>query len=142
MGHESLRYGDEVAGHGRTAAAIGDRDIHDLGGGIGVFVEFVARATETACYDRAVDADARVLALRRNKQGKREITWREMREMVKKEDFGADWDLPGPRTALWCIEYIDHDGLGVEGHHEVPLGMQIAGHGLGHPGALPAVHSA
>ena len=117
MGHESFRYGGEVAGHARTAAAIGACDFHDLGGGVGAFVEFVALGAETAFYDRAVDADARVLALRGNKQGRREITWRELCEMVKKEDFGVDWDLPGPRTAPWCTEYIDHEGLRVEGRH-------------------------
>ena len=112
------RYGDEVAAHTRTAACVGDRDLHDLGQGVGLFVELVTAATESSFYDRAVDADARVLGIRRNKQGKREITWREMRERVREEDFGEDWALPGPRTSLWCIEFVDQEGLGIEGHHE------------------------
>lgn len=37
---------------------------------------------------------------------------------MRREDFGADWELPGPRMALWCIEYIDAQGGGTDGHHE------------------------
>ena len=118
MAWRHLRYGDEIVGHVPTPGCIGTRDLYDAGGGEAIFVELVTPATEEAFYDRAVDADARVLGIRRNKQGRREITWREMRASVKEEDFGTDWPGTGPRTALWCIEFIDHEGLGIEGHHE------------------------
>ena len=118
MSWKTFRYGDELVGHVRSDRALGSRDLHDVGGGKGVFVEYVTPDDEEEFFDRAVDADARVLPIRRNRQGRREITWKEMRDRIQTEDFGKDWDLPGPRTALWCIEFIDHEGLGVEGHHE------------------------
>jgi len=118
MSWKNLRYGDEIVNYIPSAGAVGNRDIYDLGGGEAIFVELVTPASEEAFYDRAVDADARVLAVRRNRQGKREITCKEMRAAVKQEEFGKDWHGEGPRTALWCIEYIDHEGLGIEGHHE------------------------
>ena len=118
MSQGSVRYGDIMGDHVRTASAVGERDLHDLGGGVAIFVEFVAPAAEGEFFDRAVEGDARVLALRRNRQGRREITWREMAERVSREEFPNDWSLPGPRTSLWCIEHIDAQGGNLETHHD------------------------
>jgi len=37
---------------------------------------------------------------------------------VVREDFTNDWDLPGPRSTLWCLEFVNQEGLGLDGHHE------------------------
>lgn len=91
MSGHGFRYGVIVSGHARRDGAVGTKDLHD-----------------------AVEADARVLAVQRSRQGERDITWKEMRERVRREELGADWKLPGPRTALWCIEYILRHALQVD----------------------------
>ena len=101
MSWKHLRYGDEIVDYIPSAGAVGNRDIFDIGGGEAIFVEYVTVATEEAFYDRAVEADARVLAVRRNRQGKKEITWKETGTSVEQEEFGKGWHGDGPRTALW-----------------------------------------
>ena len=113
-----IRYGDEIAAHVATANAVGDRDIHSLPTGEGVFVERVTPDQEKEFFERVVAADARILAVSRRSGGRREMSWAELVERVRQEDFKDDWTLPGPRTAKWCIEFIHLEGLGPDGHHE------------------------
>ena len=40
MGHGRIRYGDVIAGHVRSTRAVGNRDIHEVGGE-GIFVEYI-----------------------------------------------------------------------------------------------------
>ena len=111
-------YGDPVE-HVATAAAVGEMDIHVLPSGEGLFVVRVALEDESGFMGRACDADARILPVRRNRAGRREITWSELVEKVSQEDFGKDWSLPGPRTAMCCIIFIHNEGRGgLQGHHE------------------------
>ncbi|CAK0840441.1 unnamed protein product [Prorocentrum cordatum] len=112
------RFGDVVNGHVRSNRAAGSRDIHLLADGGSLFVEEVTPATQDSFFDTAVMGDARGLAVRRNRQGRRERTWAEMVSAVVQEDFAADWDLPGPRSTLWCLELVNQEGLGLDGHHE------------------------
>ena len=58
------------------------------------------------------------MSLADNRQGKRERTWVDMTSGVGKKGFDGDWSLPGPRTALWCSEYINKQGVGLNGHHD------------------------
>ena len=118
MAGGGFRYGDVVASHVRSALAVGKMDIHVLPDGSGVFVEHVDPADEAAFFDRAVATDARITPIRRNRQDRRERTWAEMTAAIKQESFGADWQLPGPRSSLWCIEFINQEGSGLLGHHE------------------------
>ena len=111
------RYGDVVQ-HMGSVAAIGNRDIHDLGNGVAIFVELVTPAEDEAFFARAAAADARILAIRRDRSGKRQVTWRQLAESVSEEDLGDDWDLPGPRTTSYCIHYIDREGGDIEAHHD------------------------
>ncbi|CAK0902508.1 unnamed protein product [Prorocentrum cordatum] len=112
------RYGDVVTDHARSGLAVGKRDIHVLPDGVGIFVEHVDPTDEAEFFDRAVATDARSTPIRRNRQDKRERTWAEMTAVLKQESFGADWQLPGPRSSLWCIEFINQEGSGLLGHHE------------------------
>ncbi|CAK0886194.1 unnamed protein product, partial [Prorocentrum cordatum] len=113
-----FRYGDVVTDHARSGLAVGKRDIHILPDGVGIFVEHVDPADEAEFFDRAVATDARITPIRRNRQDRRERTWAEMTAVLKQESFGADWQLPGPRSSLWCIEFINQEGSGLLGHHE------------------------
>ncbi|CAK0822068.1 unnamed protein product [Prorocentrum cordatum] len=113
-----FRFGDPVPGHVRTARALGTKDLHVLADGTALFVEEVSPANETSFFDTGVSGDARIMAVRRNRQGRRERTWAEMVADVAREDFTNDWDLPGPRSTLWCLEFVNQEGLGLDGHHE------------------------
>ncbi|CAK0900124.1 unnamed protein product, partial [Prorocentrum cordatum] len=112
------RVGDEVPGHIPTAARIQDRDIHVLPDGQGLFAELVPPAALESFLRKAVDADARALPIVRDAQGRRDAPWNKMVEMVRQEDFGSDWVLPGPRDAVWRMSYLQREGLGIEGHRE------------------------
>ncbi|CAK0799768.1 unnamed protein product, partial [Prorocentrum cordatum] len=99
---------------------VGDesRGIHVLPDGTGLFVELVPPSGLEAFLRKAVDADARILPIARDAQGRRDLQWNRMVEMTRQEDFGSDWTLPGPRTAAWRMRYLQREGLGIEGHHE------------------------
>eukprot|EP00974_Lingulodinium_polyedra_P102125 9889417-Lingulodinium_polyedra.AAC.1 len=56
--------------------------------------------------DRSVAGDARVLPIRRNRADVRDRTLGSIAEDAREEDFGADWPVPGPRTAGWCLRYL------------------------------------
>ena len=113
-----FRYGDEVPGHVRSAGAVAKRDLALLPDGTGLFVELVDAGGLEEFFGRAVAADARILAVRRTPGGKRERTWAQVAAEMQPEDLGADWGLPGPRSAGWCITHIDHEGMGLDGHHD------------------------
>ena len=81
-----IRYGDEFAAHVATASAVGDRDIHNLPTGEGVFVERVTPDQEKEFFERVVAADARILAISRRSGGRREMSWAELVERVQQED--------------------------------------------------------
>ncbi|CAK0874607.1 unnamed protein product, partial [Prorocentrum cordatum] len=112
------RVGDEVPGHLPTAARVQSRDIHVLPDGAGLFVELVPPSRLAAFLRKAVDADARVLLIVRDAQGRRDLPWNRMVEMTRQGDFGSDWALRGPRTAAWCMRYLQREALRIEGHHE------------------------
>ncbi|CAK0844143.1 unnamed protein product [Prorocentrum cordatum] len=106
-------HGDEVPGHVATAAAVRGRDLHTLGDGSALFVEEVPAAELEAFMGRAVAADARVMPVMRT-GARREVTWSVMAARVREEDFGRDWLVTGPRTAFWCIEFINNEGMGID----------------------------
>ena len=49
---------------------------------------------------------------------RREVTWSNMAARVKEEDFGKDWLVAGRRTTFWCIDFINNEGMGIDGHHD------------------------
>ena len=60
--------------------------------------------------------DARVLAVKRNAAGHRHRTWQEVVEQCREVDF-PDFPLEGPRTVVWCIEFIGRRHGGPMDHH-------------------------
>ncbi|CAK0829840.1 unnamed protein product, partial [Prorocentrum cordatum] len=112
-----FQFGDPGPGHTRTAQAVGAKDMHILPDGSALFDEEVSPAVERSFFDRGVSGDARIMAVRRNRQGRRERTWAEMVVDVVRE-FTDDWDLPGPRSTLLCLEFVNQEGLGLDGHRE------------------------
>ncbi|CAK0789751.1 unnamed protein product, partial [Prorocentrum cordatum] len=112
-----FRVGDDVP-HQAGAGAIGDKDIHRLADGSGLFVQYLRPADEQEFFDRIVASDARILPVRRNRLGRRERTWADMCAAVTKEDFGKDWTLGGVRTAGWCLEHINSEGGSLDAHHD------------------------
>ena len=112
-----VRYGDEVPGHVATVAAVRGRDLHIMADGSALFVEEVPAAEFEAFMGRAVAADARVLPVMRT-GARREVTWAVMAARVREEDFGRDWLVSGPRTTFWCIDFINGEGMGIDGHHD------------------------
>ncbi|CAK0822425.1 unnamed protein product, partial [Prorocentrum cordatum] len=112
-----FRVGDDVP-HQAGAGAIGDKDIHRLADGSGLFVQYLRQGDEQEFFDRIVASDARILPVRRNRLGRRERTWADMCAAVTKEDFGKDWALGGVRTAGWCLEHINSEGGSLDAHHD------------------------
>ncbi|CAK0853099.1 unnamed protein product, partial [Prorocentrum cordatum] len=112
-----VRYGDEVPGHVATAAAVRGRDLHILADGSALFVEEVPAAELEDFVGRAGAADARVMPVMRT-GARREVTWAVVAARVREEDFERDWLVTGPRTTFWCIEFIDNEGMGIDGHHD------------------------
>ncbi|CAK0790088.1 unnamed protein product, partial [Prorocentrum cordatum] len=94
------RHGDEVPGHVATAAAVRGRDLHALGDGSALFAEEVP-ADEFESFTGRAAATRSVMAAR-----------------AREEDFGRDWLVTGPRTTSWCIEFINNEGMGIDGHHD------------------------
>ena len=64
----------------------------------------------------ASNSDARVLSVQFNGQGVRQRLWREVVVRLQKVDF-KDWPMPGPRTVLWCAQFVDRRGGGPMDHH-------------------------
>ncbi|CAK0838131.1 unnamed protein product [Prorocentrum cordatum] len=103
-----VRYGDEVPGHVATAAAVRGRDLHILADGTALFVEEVPAAELEVFMGRAVAADARVMPVMRT-GARREVT---------RTSGATGWLVTGPRTTFWCIEFINNEGMGIDGHHD------------------------
>ncbi|CAK0891391.1 unnamed protein product, partial [Prorocentrum cordatum] len=118
-----FRYGDEVAAHVASPGAVQGRDLHVLPDGAALFVEEVAADDLETFMGRAVAADARVLPVVRT-GARREVTWASMAARVQQEDFGRDWLVAGPRTAFWCIDFINNEGMGIE-HYQCCLFLRL-----------------
>ncbi|CAK0904148.1 unnamed protein product [Prorocentrum cordatum] len=100
------RLGDEVQFIAR-ARAVGNKGVHILPDGVGLFVTYLRPSDEEAIFDEIVAADARTLTARRNRLGR---ALADMCVAVTKEDFGRGWGLPGCRAAAWCLGRINAEG--------------------------------
>ncbi|CAK0899033.1 unnamed protein product, partial [Prorocentrum cordatum] len=114
---DGFRDADDVA-HQAGAGAIGDKDIHRLAGGSGLFGQFLRPSDVQEFFTRIVAVDARFVPVRRNGLGRRGRTWADMFAAATKEDFDKDWSLSGDRAAEWSLEHINSEGNGLGVHHD------------------------
>ena len=109
-------YGDVVippagfAGAGSPA-----RGAVALADGTSLFVEWVAVADESDFADRAVAPDCRLLPVRLDRAGKPFRTLENILESCRQEHLA---DFITPRTTLWCLEHLVHEGRSLEAHFE------------------------
>ena len=86
-----------------------------------IFVERLRPDQKPADYIAGQSAapsssDARVLGVQFNAQGVRQRLWRDVVLKIQQVDF-KDWPMPGPRTVLWCAQFVDRRGGGPMDHH-------------------------
>ena len=98
----------------------GEKGLYTTSAGETVFVMRL-QAGETVEKFRASrlkdgGSDARVLAVAYNATGTRHRLWRDLVTKLDTVVFG-DWPLPGPRTAVWCAQFIDLRGGSPMDHH-------------------------
>ena len=74
-------------------------------------------SSEVAEYPgKEASSDARLLNLSFQNLGREERVWRDVARDSREETF-EDWNLPGPRTASWCIKYLNRRQGGPMDHH-------------------------
>ena len=61
-------------------------------------------------------ADARLLSLSFQALSRAERQWRDVSKDIREEKF-EDWSVPGPRTAEWCIRFLNRRNGGPMDHH-------------------------
>ena len=65
---------------------------------------------------REASADARLLGMSFQGLNRSERQWRDVSKEVVEETF-ADWSVPGPRTAQWCVRFLNRRNGGPSDHH-------------------------
>ena len=109
------KYGDLVPGV--VAAPIdGGKSVHTLAGGALVFVSCIRGRDRPSFLRRPGGWDPRTVQMAVDGSGKAETSLKDVVEKCFEKPVG--WQLPGPRTAKWCLRYLLVEGLGLEGHHE------------------------
>ena len=61
-------------------------------------------------------ADARLMSLSFQGLNRSERQWRDVSKEVTEEPF-SDWGVPGPRTAQWCVRFLNRRNGGPSDHH-------------------------
>ena len=61
-------------------------------------------------------ADARLLSLQFQEVSRAERQWRDVSRDIHEEKFD-DWNVPGPRTAEWCVRFLNRRNGGPVDHH-------------------------
>ncbi|CAE7559495.1 unnamed protein product, partial [Symbiodinium sp. CCMP2456] len=98
----NVRYGEQI--HGVAAPAVaGGRVVHTMPDG-----------SELFCLPAS--CDGRILPRVFNALGQPERPLAEVVAASTEVEMG--WKLTGPRTTLWCLNYLAVEGLGFEAHHE------------------------
>ena len=65
---------------------------------------------------REASADARLLGMSFQGLSRDERQWRDVSKEVTEEPF-QDWSVPGPRTAQWCVRFLNRRNGGPAEHH-------------------------
>lgn len=112
---EGIRYGEVVDGVG-APLVIGSKIVHTLHDGRQLFCECINESKTLEFNNRPSRCDGRVLSRKMNPLGTPEVPLGESVAQSKEYDLG--WKLSGPKTAMWCLNYLAVEGLGLEGHHE------------------------
>ena len=66
---------------------------------------------------REASADARLLGIDFQGLTREERLWRDVSKDSQQEDL-KDWTVPGPRTASWCVKYLNRKSGGPPDHHK------------------------
>ena len=90
--------------------------VHQLGAGESLFVICIDGADLDDFKNRPSRCDLRILPVTKGGLGVPEISLKDVVPLCKEVD--VQWELPGPRTTKWCLNYLAVEGLGFEGHHE------------------------
>ena len=61
-------------------------------------------------------ADARLMGVSFQGVSRSERQWRDVSKEVRQESFD-DWSVPGPRTAEWCVRFLNRRNGGPTDHH-------------------------
>ena len=65
---------------------------------------------------KEASADARLLGISFQGLNRSERQWRDVSRDIHQEEF-SDWVIPGPRTASWCVQFINRRNGGPIDHH-------------------------
>ena len=85
-------------------------------GGVSVAVELVGDDTLETWKRDLRPIDARILAVAHLPGGKRGRRFVDAVGQLAEEPFG-DWPVSGPRTAMWCLQFLGRSGQGPLEHH-------------------------
>lgn len=108
-------YGQEVSGVVDPPVK-NAKAVHQLGAGESLFVMCIDGADLDDFKNRPSRCDLRILPVTKGGLGVPEISLKDVVPLCKEVD--VQWELPGPRTTKWCLNYLAVEGLGFEGHHE------------------------
>ena len=108
-------YGQDVLGVG-AGMAKGAKVVHGLPTGSSIYVMCVDGADFQAFMQRPSTYDPRVLPMVLNALRQPERTLKDVAAQSLEREM--PWQLTGPRTARWCVNYLAIEGLSFEGHHE------------------------
>ena len=109
------KFGQEARGVA-VALTKGAKAVHVLADGNSVFIECVDGADYFKFLQGPARSDHRVLPVELNTMELPEITLKDV--AARSQEVPMRWQLAGPRTARWCVNYLAIENLGFEGHHE------------------------
>ena len=101
---------------GQVALTKGAKAVHVFADGNSVFIECVDGADYFRFLQGPARCDHRVLPLELNTMDMPEVTLKEV--AARSHEVPMRWQLTGPRTARWCVNYLAIENFGFEGHHE------------------------
>lgn len=114
---------ESEAGHARGEIVIldGSEVVHgEVGlktvGGSSFAIRKMKRGDVDKFKGAEASADARLLGLVFQGLDRAERQWRDVSKDTKEEVI-ADWAVPGPRTAEWCIRFLNRRNGGPMDHH-------------------------
>ena len=107
---------------GEVVGLVGDEILQgDIGlkpgGGKFFAIRKMKRSDLTLYTGKEAAADARLLGISFQGVARSERQWRDLSREIRQEEF-SDWVVPGPRTATWCVQFINRKNGGPTDHHK------------------------
>lgn len=102
--------------HVIAPTVVGEKTVHTLPTGRKIFAVCINDSMMLDFNNRVSACDGRIQPRKLNPMSKPELSLAEAVAACSEHDLG--WDVPGPRTAKWCLSYLVVEGLGFEAHHE------------------------